>query len=96
MKFSATKLEFDLIVKIAKRVERDLDGYPDDRMTVIMDISACHANGCELALQVLLDASLGTFAHDIYGIRKAINRLTGELSEDIFTPRCVYRSAEVA
>ena len=82
-----TQQESNLIVEIAKRALRELTNYPDDRRTLIMDLTACHANGCPLDLKGLLDASLGDFSHDIYGIRKAIDRTTGKLTEDVFLPR---------
>ena len=92
--WNCTAEEIALIVKIAKRVESELENYPDDRRTIIMDLTACHANGCPLQLSELLVANRGDFAHDIYGIRKAINRTTGKLTEDCFTPR--YAQPEIA
>lgn len=80
-----SKTENDLIVKIAQRVERDLQS-PDNRMTIIMDLTACHANGCQLKLAELLDAAPFDFSHDYYGIRLHINRTTGKL-EGCFLPR---------
>jgi hypothetical protein len=85
--------DFKLIVEIAERIERELPNYPDDRRTLIMDLNACHSNGCPLQLEELLNADRFEFAHDIYGIRKAINRRTGELTEDCFVPR--YAQPEV-
>ena len=41
----------------------------------------------ELDLQKLLDAPDGDFGHDVFGIRRHINRQTGEL-ENCFLPRC--------
>lgn len=78
--------EHDLIVAIARKALADLKGYPDDQRTLIMDLTATHANGTPLKLRELLTAEPFDFAHDIYGIRKHINRQTGEL-EDCFLPR---------
>ena len=79
--------DFALIVQIAERAGRDLPDYPDDRRTLIMDLNACHSNGCALDLPALLAADAYEFSHDLYGIRKAINRRTGKLTEDCFLPR---------
>lgn len=51
----------------------------------MMDVTATHNNGCPLALRQLLTADDGDFAHDVFGIRKHLNRDTGALS--CFTPR---------
>lgn len=51
-----------------------------------MDITAVHANGNQLDLTALLAADDSNFAHDVFGIRRHLNRDTGEL-EDFFTPR---------
>ena len=56
------------------------------QMDAIMDIDACHCNGCPLKLQELLDADDFNFAHDVFGIRSNINRKSGEL-ENCFLPR---------
>jgi len=82
-----TNADFSLIVQIAKRAERELTGYPDDRRTLVMDLNSCHSNGCPLDLEGLLAAPLLDFSHDLYGIRKAIDRRTGKLTEDCFMPR---------
>ena len=85
--------DFKLIVQIAERVERDIPNYPDDRRTLIMDLNACHSNGCPLQLSELLTADSFDFTHDIYGIRRHIDRTTGEL-QDCFVPR--YAAQEVS
>jgi hypothetical protein len=51
-----------------------------------MDITACHLNGCPLRLGELLGADDANFAHDVFGIRRHLNRETGKL-EDCFCPR---------
>lgn len=53
----------------------------------IMDNFPEASSGCELDLQKLLDAPDGDFGHDVFGIRRHINRQTGELG-DCFLPRC--------
>jgi len=51
-----------------------------------MDVTACHVNGCPLKLQELLEADDFNFSHDIFGIRRHLNRETGQL-ENCFLPR---------
>jgi hypothetical protein len=87
IKWNTLREDNDLIIQIAERVERDMPRYPDDRRTLVMDLTACHVNGCALDLRGLLAASKYEFSHDVYGIRKAINRRTGKLTEDVFLPR---------
>lgn len=58
--------------------------YP--RMDAVMDLTACHANACRLNLQALAIADAFTFAHDVLGIRRHLNRKTGKL-ENCFVPR---------
>jgi hypothetical protein len=80
--------EDDLLMQVVDRVRRELSKYPDETRTLIMDLNACHSNGCPLDFAGLLAAPMQDFSHDIYGIRKAIDRTTGKLTEDIgFMPR---------
>lgn len=59
-------------------------------LNVAMDLTATHANGNPLRLaEMLIDASTSKSAsllHDVYGIRRHLNRHTGKLGEN-FTPR---------
>lgn len=81
--------DFRLIHQIAERVERDLHPpNPDPFREILMDLMACHANGCPLRLAEFLAADMQDFSHDYYGIRNHLNRGTGKL-EDCFTPRFV-------
>lgn len=80
-----TRQDSELISKIADRVLAELS-TPDDKMTVVMDLTAAHANGMELKLADLLTADKFDFSHDYYGIRRHINRSTGQI-EDCFVPR---------
>jgi hypothetical protein len=50
-----------------------------------MDISAAHAS-CPLRLADLRDADQFNFDHDMYGIRRHLNRKTGKLA-GFFFPR---------
>lgn len=57
------------------------------RQTILMDLSACHANGCPLDFKRLLAFPDFDFAHDIFGINQRIDRETGQL-RNCFVPRC--------
>lgn len=61
-------------------------GYTLSVIDLVMDIDACHSNGCPLKLYDLLNADKENFAHDVFGIRANINRQTGQL-ENCFVPR---------
>lgn len=86
--FHTSRFEHELINKIANRaVALAMEyGTTYEKMTATMDVTACHANGCELELQKLLDAPEFDFAHDVFGIRRHIDRRTGKLG-DCFLPR---------
>lgn len=82
--WTASKEDTNLMLSIIKRAERmDL---VKDRMTALMDLTACHMNGTPLRLPVLLHAADGDFIHDIIGIRAHMDRETGQL-KDCFLPR---------
>jgi uncharacterized protein DUF6874 len=86
--FTVTKTENKYIHKIAKRAAEmaKAAGITYDLLTTEMDIVACHANGNPLKLDELLHADDSNFGHDVFGIRRHINRDTGKL-EDFFSPR---------
>lgn len=70
-----------MIVKRARNL-----GSMVDAMTINMDITAAHLNGCSLDLKGLLEAKQSDFVHDVYGIIHNIDRKTGEI-QNHFTPR---------
>lgn len=59
----------------------------EDQVNLSMDITACYANGCPLDLGKLLAFDDFNFAHDIFGIRRHLDRNTGKLN-GFFSPRC--------
>lgn len=79
-----------LIQQIAVRADKDIFSryahISQSILTTEMDLSACHAQGCELDFERLLAAPAEDFEHDILGIRRHLNRETGYL-EDFFVPR---------
>ena len=88
--------EMDLINKIADRgiaMTKKLGGSDLNKMDVAMDLSAAHIT-CPLNLNEFLNAKDGDFGHDFYGIRRYINRHTGQLG--CFLPRCAAAQREKA
>lgn len=87
--FTASKYETKPILAIAKRAVAKATEYGIDYdfQSAVMDLEACHCNGMPLDLQKLLDAPDGDFGHDVFGIRRFIDRETGKLT-DCFVPRC--------
>lgn len=64
------------------------------RVTVCMDITACHLNGTPLRLEDLAEADQFNFLHDVTGINRHLNRETGELTGH-FLPRFVRREGHL-
>jgi hypothetical protein len=88
IQFNASKSERKLITKIAQRAEQfaAFAGIKYDVLDASMDIEACHCNGCPLDLGDLQFASDEDFGHDVLGIRRHLNRKTGQLG-GCFHPR---------
>lgn len=83
-----SKEEAHTIAAIARRavMQAAKYGFQYDFMDADMDITACHLNGNPLKLAQLLGADDINFNHDVFGIRRHLNRETGKL-EDCFSPR---------
>ena len=77
-----------LIARIATRASElaAKQGQDIPAIEFMMDVQIVHEHLCPLNLQGLLDATNGNFTHDIFGIRRHLNRATGML-EDCFLPR---------
>lgn len=86
--FHVRRDEMEIIDRIANRALNIAIGLriPHKKQDFAMDITCVHANGNPLRLHALLDADEFNFVHDVFGIRKHLNRETGEL-EGFFTPR---------
>lgn len=82
------KATWDLQARIAERAVAMAAevGVEYRKMDAMMDIDAVHSNGNPLRLQDLLDADNFNFAHDVFGIRRYLDRRTGQLTE-FFVPR---------
>lgn len=94
IKFSLkTKAEYQVVNAIAQRAAKLAAKHGIDYpvLDADMDICATHLNGNPLKLVELLAADDSNFAHDVFGIRKHIDRTTGKLM-DCFSPR--YSSPE--
>jgi len=85
--FDVTPEEARLIGRIAERAE----GGAHKKRDALMDLTACHANGCRLRLAELLEAPELDFWHDVCGITAHLDRTTGEL-KDCFWPRFAKRT----
>lgn len=66
-----------------------------DYRTAMMDLTAVHANGTPLRLAALRSAPDTDFGHDVFGIRRYLDRETGQLME-CFVPRCASALPEGA
>lgn len=86
--WSVSKEDAELIGKICDRgyPAMQVHGIYRDKRSMIMDITAVHANGNPLRLQDLLKFPEFDFIHDIAGIASHLNRKTGKL-EHCFLPR---------
>lgn len=84
MDLDASTVEHNIITEIVSRATEFNPDY--ERLDCYMDITACHLNGTPLNLSGLLAADGVDFVHDVYGIRRHINRETGRLTGG-FTPR---------
>jgi len=81
-----TRNELELIEEITRRATKGIRRDPDiNFMTMMMDIEAVHSQW-PLCLEEFLNAPEYDFWHDIYGIRRHLNRETLQL-EDGFVPR---------
>lgn len=88
--FQVSSRDKSAIVAIASRAmpifSRALGRDAPKVSDVIMDLTACHANGCPLRLQDLLEADDLNLVHDVVGIHRHIDHETGALGGS-FLPR---------
>ena len=92
-RLNATRAEREVILGIVRRFE-DLvgDDLEVNRLSTMMDLEACHCNGCPLDLEGLRDSSRDVdLVHDVAGIGRYLDRDTGKLTQ-VFTPRYAARS----
>lgn len=101
--FSVSGSDRDLIDSIVDRALHIIDR--DRRLTnpspkavrinLLMDVTACHANGNPLRLADLAEADDFDIMHDVGGISRHIDRNTGKLA-NCFLPRFSARMAKAA
>tara|TARA_R110000823_G_C15592489_1_gene464387 strand:+ start:192 stop:533 length:342 start_codon:yes stop_codon:yes gene_type:complete len=77
--------ESKIISKIAKRAIADLGFLTSQHMDLMMDIEFAHEEN-PIEIDQLLEADIGNFAHDIFGIYRNFNRTTKRM-ENCFVPR---------
>lgn len=89
MTFNITSGDRELIDKIVDRAAstKEVLTHAVDTVSSRMDITACHANGTPLDLEKFLAFDGFNFWHDFYGIRRHLDRTTGQLDGG-FLPRC--------
>lgn len=82
-----TRVNLDTITKILERAELLFKEYGIDekRINTLLDLDNAD-NEIPLDWDALLTCDKQTFAHDIFGIRRHMNRKTGKI-EDCFVPR---------
>lgn len=85
LNWTATKEESEAFRRMAKRAyaidsRRSIGDY-------MMDLEACHCNGCPLDIEKLEKADDFNFTHDVFGIVGHLDRRTGQLTR-CFLPRC--------
>lgn len=66
-----------------------------DKTSMVMDVTATHANGNPLRLADLLAADDFNFAHDMSGIANCLDRNTGRLTNN-FSPRFSVPASQAA
>lgn len=86
-----TRHDYEIALAIAHRAVRLCAQYgvqmdAEFPRYVYMDVLAVHLNDRPLRLGDLLNADDNSFSHDVFGIRRSIDRSTGKLMNG-FTPR---------
>lgn len=90
--FDCTKREGDLANIAAQRALKRLSVTTGvDLRHIEMDLLATHANGNKLDFEKLLTFSDVDFFHDVSGIHRHLDRITGKL-QNLFVPRCTKKS----
>ncbi|MCL2874704.1 MAG: hypothetical protein FWF12_00115 [Betaproteobacteria bacterium] len=77
--FNISAADDDLIHKIVLRCEEAGTTKLEDRLTLEMDMAACHASICKLDLRAMLEwrGSMFDLTHDVLGIHNLLDRETG-------------------
>ena len=87
----ATKEDFEKAALVLDRYEEKAPPSARwDRVSMLMDLIACHTHGCPLDWDAMLSCDMLNLSHDVCGINRHIDRETGEL-RDCFVPRMAKR-----
>lgn len=84
MNWNCTRKEHEAMKEICDKAEKALGTI--DRMSTMMDLEACHSNGCPLDFEKLAKFDTFNLLHDVCGIARHLDRKTGKL-KDCFLPR---------
>ncbi len=88
--WNINKEDGELVEKIVNRAITLFPEEVDERVSMMMDLTACHLNGTKLDLEKLLKTDDANFAHDVFGIIGHISREDGQIKRG-FLPRCSCR-----
>lgn len=88
--FTVTKADQKYLEAILKRSRQER--HDQDPVNTLMCLTACHANGCRLDLERLLNSPKPDFFYDMNGICTYLNKLTGKIDAKNFWPRSAIRS----
>lgn len=96
-RMDATRSELQTIRAIVDRYESVVGAEVTvDRLSLMMDLEACHCNACPLDLVSLHETARDyDLVHDVAGIARHLNRETAEL-EDFFRPRYAVQRREMS
>jgi hypothetical protein len=99
-KFDCSPPEREAAARIAKRAYALRKAYAargtgriPSALSMQMDLVAAHANGCPLDFQRLENADDFNLLHDVLGIERHLNRVTGQLA-GFFLPRFAAKAQE--
>jgi hypothetical protein len=90
LSFAISKSDSEKLIKIVDRAKAKLGSIQYSYREMMMDLTACHANGCRLDLDAMLAASEFDLMHDVLGIRNHLDRKTGRLM-NFFEPRLAVK-----
>lgn len=83
--FDISASDASFVTEIVNRAAK-LIGRRIDKLSLRMDLVACHANGCPMDFARLANADDFNLSHDVFGISRHIDRETGKLTR-CFLPR---------
>ena len=95
LNWTTDRAEHRLIEEIVDRAEQLNLVERRRKLTLTMDLTACHLNGTPLNLHRLRGFPDFDFVHDIAGISRHLDRDTGKLG-DCFAPRCALTEQDIA